>query len=155
MGVDTHGKIKGFISHEDITNFIRQNWDKNVYDGVTKELYDSLSKLKYPYKINEHSEDSSNWYTICGFIRFNYRDEDRMLFYHYSNVNSFENLDYYSEYGLKDMVESKTTYLSLGYWGSSVEIIKEIVSHFGGGWIDENDCDSEPYYPVEPKRIEI
>ena len=47
------------------------------------------------------------------------------------------------------MVESETTYLSLGYWGSSIEIIKEIVAHFGGGWIDENDCDDKEYYPIE------
>ena len=30
-----------------------------------------------------------------------------------------------------------------------MEIIKEIVAHFGGGWIDENDCDDEDYYPIE------
>lgn len=47
------------------------------------------------------------------------------------------------------MVLSETTYISLGFWGSSVEIIKEIVSYFGGGWVDENDCDDKEYYPIE------
>ena len=29
------------------------------------------------------------------------------------------------------------------------KIIKELVAYFGGGWIDENDCDDEEYYPIE------
>lgn len=148
MGVDTHGKIKGFVSHEEITNYIREKWDKNVYDGVEKQIYCPLSELKNPYKINEHSDDDKNWYITHGFIRFNYNKEDRMLFYHYSNVNNLENLDYYCEHGLKNMIESETTYVSLGYNGSSVEIIKEIVAHFGGGWIDENDCDDKEYCAI-------
>ena len=47
------------------------------------------------------------------------------------------------------MVKAETTSLSLGCWGSSVEIITELVAQFGGGWVDNNDCDSEEYYPVE------
>jgi hypothetical protein len=35
----------------------------------------------------------------------------------------------------------------LGCWGDSVEIIKDIVTHFGG-WIDENDCDDKEFYPI-------
>lgn len=27
--------------------------------------------------------------------------------------------------------------------------MKEIVAHFGGGWVDENDCDDKEYYPIE------
>ena len=46
------------------------------------------------------------------------------------------------------MVRSETTFISLSYYGASVEIIKEIVAHFGGGWVDDNDCDDKSYYPV-------
>ena len=38
MSVDTHGKIKGFIRHEEILNFIRQKWDKDARDGVEKRI---------------------------------------------------------------------------------------------------------------------
>ena len=38
MSIDTHGKIKGFVRHEDILNFIRQKWDKNVKDSIEKKL---------------------------------------------------------------------------------------------------------------------
>lgn len=71
------------------------------------------------------------------------------MFYVYNNLNSYENINFYSEHGLKDMVLSETTYISLGFWGSSVEIVKEIVAYFGGGWVDENDCDDKEYYPIE------
>ena len=149
MSVDTHGKIKGFVRHEEIFNFIRQKWNKDARDDVKKRITCHISECDWKYKINENSEDNENWYSIHGFIDFKYNDEDRMLFYNYSNLNSYENLEFYSKYNLRDMVETETTYLSLGCWGSSVEIIKEIVAHFGGGWIDENDCDDKEYYPIE------
>ena len=28
-------------------------------------------------------------------------------------------------------------------------LVSCIVAHFGGGWIDENDCDTKEYYPIE------
>ena len=152
MGVDTHGIIKGFVRPEEVFNFIRQKWDKNTTNGVNKRVNCPISECNWDYKINEHSEDNENWYTTCGFICFKYKEEDRMLFYNYDNLNSFENLEYYSKYGLEYMVRTETTYLSLGCWGSSVEIIRELVAHFGGGWLDENDCDDKEYYPIELKE---
>ena len=151
MSVDTHGRIKGFVRHEEILNFIRQKWDKEAKDEVTKTIYHPISECNWEHKINEHSEDDENWYSVSGFICFKYHNENRMLFYMYDNINHYENLEYYSEYNLKDMVEAETTYISLGCWGSSVEIITELVSHFGGGWIDENDCDDREYHPIELK----
>lgn len=149
MGCDTHGKIKGFIEHEEILNFIRQKWDMNAKDEVKKHVLYPISKCNWKYKINEHSEDNENWYAVYGFIYFKYNGEDRMLFYNYENLNHYENLDYYSKCGLAELVKTETTFLSLRYWGSSIEIINELVRHFGGGWVDDNDCDDKEYYPVE------
>ena len=131
MGVDTHGKIKGHIKYEEIFNFIRQKYDKNALCNIKKSINSPLEGCDWRYKINEHSEDNENWYMISGRIDFNYHGEERSLFYVYDNLNSYENINFYSEHGL------------------SVEIVKEIVAHFGGGWVDENDCDDKEYYPVE------
>lgn len=149
MGVDTRGKIKGFVRHEEILNFIRQKWDKDAKDDIKKHITCPMSECNWKYEINEHSEDNENWYAIYGYIYFKYNSERRILFYSYDNINSYENIDFYSEHGLRDMVEMETTYISLGCWGSSIEIIKELIAHFGGGWIDENDCDDKVYYPIE------
>ena len=91
--------------------------------------------------------DTDDLYDIVGYITFRYKNKPMSLFYSYSNYNPYENLDYYLQYNLEDMVKSETTYLSLYLSASSVEIIKDIVIEFGG-WIDENDCDDEPYYPI-------
>lgn len=152
MGMDTIGKIKGYIRHEEIFNFIKQKYDKNAKDCVTLNVNRPLNKCNWEYTINEHSEDNENWYDISGFIYFDNNGEQRMLFYNYSNINCLENIDYYAEWHLEDMVRSETTHISLGYHGNSVNIIKEIIAHFGGGWIDENDCDDIPYYPVEVNK---
>lgn len=37
--------------------------------------------------------------------------------------------------------------VSLGYWGSNIEIMKWLLEEFGG-YLDESDCDDEPFYPV-------
>ena len=148
MGCDTKGKIKGYVKHEDICNFIKENWDKNVVDEVSKQIHCPLTECDWKYKINEHSEDDNNWYAVFGFICFDYNVEKRQLYYDYSNLNSFENQEYYMKRGLSDMVECESVSLILGYWGNSVEIIQKIIEHFGGGWIDENDCDDVTYYPI-------
>lgn len=153
MSVDTRAKIRGYVNHENIINFIRENWDKNVTTNIRREVAMPLSKCDWPYKINEHNDDPENWYGIWGIIYFTYKGEERMLAYNYDNINSFSNLARYSKLGLAEMVQSETTALSLGHWGSSVEILKTLTEHFGGGWLDEDDCDDDEYYPVEAKSI--
>lgn len=152
MGCDTCGKIKGYTSHEEIFDFIKQKYDKNAVNEVSKRIYRPLSECDWEYDINEHSEDNENWYSYYGFIYFKYNDESRALFYMYDNTNCHENWQYYTELGLKDMVEAETTHIMLRCWGDSVKIIKEIVENFGGGWIDENDCDGDTYYCLETKH---
>lgn len=119
-----------------------------MVDEVSKQIHCPLTECDWKYKINEHSEDDNNWYAVFGFICFDYNGEKRQLYYDYSNLNSFENQEYYMKRGLSDMVECESVSLILGYWGNSVEIIQKIIEHFGGGWIDENDCDDVTYYPI-------
>lgn len=154
MSTNTRGRIKGFVRYEEILSFIKQKWDKNAINNISKEINCPISKCNWEYKINEHSEDNMNWYTICGSIRFKCNDKDRRLFYSYNNLNDLEDLDYYEKCNLRDMIESETTYISLDYYNDSVEIIKEIIAHFGGGWLDEDDCDDEEYYLVKEKKDE-
>lgn len=154
MSVDTRGKIKGFVRHEDILAFIKQNWDAEARYDVTKETHCLLRDLSFAYVLNEHSENTKYWYTVSGFISFTYNGHPRNLFYHYHNINTHENLDRYSRFGLTSMVYAETTSLTLGCWDESVEIITEIVKHFGGGWIDDNDCDDKEFYEVIGEKNE-
>lgn len=145
MGVDTKGLLKGKVDHEEVLNFIKQKYDQNAKSDVKKCDYGLDAKYEW---IKQRYDDSGRWITWSGFITFNDEEDDTSIFYCYTNHNSYENLDYYSEYGLEDMVKSETTYLSMSRFGNSKETIKAIVSHFGG-WIDEDDCDNEPFYPIE------
>lgn len=151
MSSDTLGRIKGYVSHEDITDFIRNNWDPCVTDGVGKRNNGPLSKVNWKHELHEHSEDNENWYDVSGFINFTYNGNRRRLFYFYENINNFENLEYYAKRGLEDMINTETTRVNIGAWGDSVEIITEIIKHFGGGWIDENDCDDNTYHFLQPE----
>lgn len=151
MGVDTKGLLKGKVPPEEVLNFIRQTFNPNAKSHVKLSNYGDDSGFEW---IKERYDNSGEWKTWSGFIEFNDGARDRGLFYCYTNHNTWENLKYYSEYGLEDMVKTETTYISLNKDDSSIDIIKKIVSHFGG-WIDENDCDDEPYYPLLKIKMEL
>ena len=156
MSVDTHGKLKGFVRHQDILSFIQKKWDPNAKSNIKKQMYGTLNVYdNIPYQINPHSDDIEHYYVIAGFIFFTYQGEKRMLFYDYDNINTYENLEYYQDYGLEEMVRTETTFLSLGAHQSSIDIIKDILRNFNGGWLDEDDCDDEEYYVVEPNPCKI
>jgi len=142
MGVDTKGYLIGNVKSEEILNFIRQKHDKNATSRVKKELIN----YEIDWEHIKHGEEKS--YREVGFIEFVTKTgQVRSLFYFYSNINSLENYGYYEALGLEDMVRSDKTSVQLGFNGESVEIIKELVSEFGG-WIDENDCDEFSFYQI-------
>lgn len=142
MSCDTILKLKGHITEEQIVNYIDEHY-KLISDGTHEENYGSVNQLD---NVKEKYDDSNEWKITEGFISFNDGNENRAMFYLYQNVNFYENLEYYNRYNLEDMVKSETTYLNLGLYGNSVEIMKGIAKEFGG-WLDENDCDDElPYW---------
>ena len=68
MGCDTYGKIKGYVKHEDIFEFIKQKYDKNATNDVTKEITCALSECNWEYKMNEHNtQDVDNQPVINTF----------------------------------------------------------------------------------------
>lgn len=144
MSVDTQLKLKGRITAEQIVDYITEHY-KFISNEVKEENYGSLNQYDW---VEEKYDDSNEWKIINGAITFRDGDENRSLFYYYQNVNSYENLEYYSKYNLEDMVKSETTFLSLNCYDNSVEIMKGIAQEFGG-WLDENDCDDIPPYWID------
>lgn len=142
MGVDTVGKLKGRVTQEQVLNFIRQRYDKNATSYVDK----SYCGNEPTWEHKKYGDDK--FFCESGYIQFKSKyNNQRNLFYSYTNINSFENLKYYEKYGLKDMVLSEKTHIGLGHDEEAIQIIKEIVTEFGG-WIDENDCDDKEFYPI-------
>lgn len=47
MGVDTKGYIKGYVSADEIVNFIRQKYDKNAENHVTCKKIWCFNKLRF------------------------------------------------------------------------------------------------------------
>lgn len=105
MGCDTKGKVLRKVTLEELVTVIEN------LENVSREVEFDINNRDY------------------GFIYFNYKGEDRGLYYSTSEDE---------------------LYLSLGLWGCSIEIITLILENFGG-FIDDNDCDSEDYYEVECK----
>ena len=156
MSVDTIGRLKGFVDSEKIINYLQTHYDKNAKGKIDRKIYDEISNLKtMSYNINTGSQDNNNWYVDNGVIEFNDGEEDRQIFYSYSNVNFFENLKYYQKLNLEDMCLAETTSIILGCYGNSVEIIKNMIEYFNGGWLDENDCDDISFKYIKPLQIKL
>ena len=155
MGADTKGLIKGYVSADEVLNFIRQKYDKDAKNCVKSMKCGELSTLDFGFVMQPNHETDTEWVITSGFINFSYNGEIRSLFYSYNNINPYENLEYYeknySEYTyLSDMIKSETVSLSLGKDDDAITIMTDILSYFGG-WIDANDCDDIPYIPVPSK----
>lgn len=144
MGIDTQGYLKGYVKPEYILNYIKQKYDANATMEINIHDYGEKSKLNF---VKESYGDSDKWLIEAGYINFVDGIDQCSLFYMHNNINSYENLEYHTQNGLEDMVKQEKTSLLLRYCENSVEIMRNLVSQFGG-WIDENDCDDEDYYPI-------
>lgn len=153
MGVSTIGKIKGFIGPSDIIDYVKKMYGGVAEYSIERHNVCSLEELGLKYVVNEHSDDKDNWYSISGHIKFWHNGELVTLFYSYDNINIIEDEDMYVARGLKDMLLSETTYIDTIFDEGSIEIVKDIVTHFGGGWINENDYkDDMDFYAIEGKE---
>lgn len=153
MSTDTVGRIKGYISADDICSYIRNCWDPTAESNVKRSNISSIKKITWEYLINEHSETSEYWYADTGIIKFCYKGQERWLHYCYNNLNLLENLEYYKNLGLEEMGRSEYTNLILVYFEDSTSIMQDIIKHFGGGWLDENDEDGIPFIELKGERI--
>lgn len=152
MSIDTIGRLRGFISSEQIAKYLQTHYDKNAFCKIERKFYGKIDEefSDTVYAINLGSQDNDNWYVDSGFIEFKDEDETRQLFYSYSNVNFYENLEYYQDLNLEEMVSTETTSIILGCFGNSVEILKNMIEYFNGGWLDKNDCDDELFEYIPP-----
>lgn len=156
MSVDTIGRLRGFVDSEKIIKYLQTHYDKNAKGEIDRKIYGKINNLEnMSYSINTGSQDNNNWYVDSGVIEFNDGEEDRAIFYSYSNINFFENLKYYQKLNLEDMCLAETTTIILGCYGNSVEIIKNMLEYFNGGWLDEDDCDDISFEYIKPLQIKL
>lgn len=106
MGCDTNLRLKGHVTAEQIVDYIDEHY-KFISNSVKEENCGSLNEYNW---VKEKYDDSNEWKITSGFITFNDGDENRTIFYFYQNINSYENLEYYSKYNLENMVKSETTF---------------------------------------------
>lgn len=154
MSADTKGKIKGYVSPQELYDYIVKKYDKEATIKTTIDNYGLLKDLIFDFERQSNNlgfEDK--WAIEVSFIDFKDGENYRSLFCSYNNINTYENLSYYQEIGLEEMVKAETTNIVSGCCDKSENIITDIVSQFGGGWVDKNDCDGIPYEEVEGRNI--
>lgn len=142
------GKLSGYVPHEQITNYIREHYDENVIDTVKKYVHMPLSRCNWTYTVNEHSEDSENYYSLSGVIEFKingnpYKHILRYLYTNITTVNQYTNPHYF-----RQILESETTQILTSDLPGTIELLKDIISHCSGGWVSE-DNESGLFYSVE------
>ena len=102
---------------------------EQIYQFILKWFDPSARVNRYENKNGQNNEMA---------VYFTYKGEERRLFAIVYKSTKF------SKTGKKE----RQIFLDLGYWGSSVEIMKSIISNFSG-YLDENDCDEEDAYYIE------
>lgn len=130
MSAEFKVRLRGHVKPVEILNFIKQKVDTKANSKVCRQSYDT----------------DKNWYVDSGYILFDYKGSGG-LYYYYNSEGRKGNYDYWVEKGLKEMVDTETTCLSMYSCEDNIHLMKQIVAEFGG-WIDENDCDEEFFYQV-------
>ena len=160
MGVSTVAKLKGQINERLIAEFLEKRYNCKVVVDVKEEIREKEFYAHFENTVKEWYHPEKKYINRTGFIVLHFSDEKtRALFYSYSSVNFHENLDFFEEKGLGDMVKSETTYLSMSSDEEAIEIIKTIAKYFGG-WYCSNDCDDDYCFAIpttgkEIRRIDI
>lgn len=139
MSVKTKVYLLGHVTVPKLLDFLKNyNPVSNVYHGENEILPEAVQSVYQKY-------DDEKWYTDFGYIFFDIPNSvKRQLFYFYSNIAFCNNAERYYPPEVKKMFESETTYLSLVCDEAEIQIMKEIVSYFGG-WINESDSDDDDY----------
>lgn len=139
MSVKTKVYLLGYVTVPKLLDFLKNyNPVSNVYHGENEILPEAVQSVYQKY-------DDEKWYTDFGYIFFDIPNSvKRQLFYFYSNIAFCNNAERYYPPEVKKMFESETTYLSLVCDESEIQLMKGIVSYFGG-WIDESDSDDDDY----------
>jgi len=100
-----------------------------IRKDVTVEQIEKAIVDKYPSVVSVQSSTKGFYW-----INFHDGDEQRSIFISYSD-------SCLNDYGIDGV------WLSIGCYGKSVEIMKHLCETFGG-YLDENDCDDEGFYPI-------
>ena len=135
------------LAAENFSNITAEKEDYSpVYD---KELPRVRSKFtgNLNYQLLSYNNSSIGElmrYTYQGFVSMPRLDDGRAMFVMESSLDIK---------GFKSLWDETKgcLYVSLACYGSSCEVIKDLVNKFGG-IIDENDCDDQPYYYVSASK---
>lgn len=131
MSVKTKVYLLGHVTVPKLLDFLKD------YQPVSDVCHTQHEMLPEAIQSVYHKYDDEKWYADYGFISFNMPNGVRRhLFYSYSNVIFCNNAGCYYPPEAREIVESETTDLSLECDEAAIQIMKEIVSYFGG-WIKE------------------
>lgn len=121
MSVETYGIIKKKTSAKRIAEYLKTKYTNVKLLKKDKEpVFENLYKIKFQDK----------------------KDHRLMYIIQHDKKHPVDPEDYWvelDEYNTDYFTKTSFTSINLGYWGNSVKIIKDIVEHFGGGYICECD----------------
>lgn len=151
MSVVTNGEIRGYISPVLVESYLKEHYSNVTMssfkhyvlaDDVQENIKNRLEK-KYIFADPIFTEDAEFF--------FNDNGQERRLFmcyFSYADLDDIEELDPEFNQVEIEMKQTETTYFSIGYNGNAVEIMRNLVTSFGGGWLSENDCYGPSYEPI-------
>jgi len=134
--IETKGYLKGFVSPEKVLYVIQKLIDpKARMHTNTVALENDKQTVTSGFIIIDHSANPDSDPNV------------KRIFYHYDNMNTYDDLESCAEIELEDMVKAEKTKLTMDYDEAAVNIMNKIIKEFGG-WIDENSNDDNSYKPV-------
>lgn len=127
--------LNGYVSSDEIFDFISKNYDENVVSNITINKNGLIKLNEY---IQFHYGKTPYHITEAGYIYFTYKDNGVHISYIYTNGKIEDNEDYCIENDIQKLITFETTLISVEYSEDSISIMNDIIKNYGG-WIDDMD----------------
>lgn len=128
MGVVTKALIKGYVNSIQLVHDIAENYRKDDDLGEFKLTFTHDKNFIW---INFYQKFPENWKEMTFIEKSDWRKSNQKR-----SMAVFMNGSASSDY--EKITTEPFTYLSLGYWGDSVEIMESLLKKYGG-WIMRDD----------------
>jgi len=140
MGIDTRAYYPN-VSKKQIIDFLhiisKKVNKENTYDNV--KGVEGLSTIDFELKGEQRSMHMHD-------VVIDVEKDEAKTIKKYKKAHESESWLYVKQDKLPDHTSGTT--VSVGYWGSAVQLFT-IMAYLWGGYVDEQDTDSEPHYKIK------
>lgn len=143
---NTIGRIKGHILYDAVLEYLQNIYSDVVVIEHKTQIFDEMYQKVMKYELPKELIFADPFFEDYTLFKFMKDGQERYVELIYSSCAELPRSQY-------DIIKQEATIVNMEWdpLGQSIEIVKDIVSTLGGGWVSDSDCITDYFYEVEAK----